>query len=152
MLDVLSKLETDGVFSPIDPAGLIEVAKEIHRSDLVNMVEKFMKTQRKENEKKAKANKGSKVENAFQVIDEETVIRIKLEYTLSQAAIFVQYVDNLQQAIEGKMPTATVADQQCRMVKKMNKLQEELEATLALRMFPTLSIVSHTVYSFSYCL
>jgi len=55
-------------------------------------------------------------------------------------------------AIEGKMLTATVANQQCRMVKHVKKLQETLEATLALRMFPTLSIVSHTVYSFSYCL
>ena len=45
-LEVLSKLEMDGAFSPINPAGLIEVAKDILRSDLVDMVKHFMKAQR----------------------------------------------------------------------------------------------------------
>ena len=42
-LIVLSKLEMDGVFSASNPAGLIQVAKDIDRWDLVNLVKEFMK-------------------------------------------------------------------------------------------------------------
>ena len=45
-LIVLSKLEKDGVFSASNPAGLIQVAEDIDRWDLVNLVKEFMKKYR----------------------------------------------------------------------------------------------------------
>ena len=42
-LKVLSRLETDGVFSSNNPEGLIEVAKDIDRQDLRVMVRDFVK-------------------------------------------------------------------------------------------------------------
>ena len=139
-LEILLKLEMCGVFSPINPAGLIEVARDIDRPDLVNMVKDFMKTQRKENEKKAKANKGSKVENAYQVSDEE-MVRLRLSQD-----------SELERQVNLERQTATEDSQRNRLVEDLEKVREAPEATHSLRMFLILSIVSHTVYSFRYCL
>jgi len=56
-LDVLSRLEEDRVFSHDNPSGLIEVAKDVSRADLVNLVEEFMKRS-KDEEVKGKPQRG----------------------------------------------------------------------------------------------
>ena len=101
-LEVLSKLETDCVFTPNNPEGLIEIAKDINRLDLQNMVKDFVKKR----QRKAKANDkaaGKTVpsfKTEFPVSDEEELqLKAILEVTLSQAAVFVKQVDILQQAI-----------------------------------------------------
>ena len=101
-LEVLSKLETDCVFTPNNPEGLIEVAKDINRLDLQNMVKDFVKKR----QRKAKANDkaAGKTVPSFKtespVSDEEELqLKAILEVTLSQAAVFVKQVDILQQAI-----------------------------------------------------
>ena len=100
-LEVLSKLETDCVFSPNNPEGLIKVAKDIGRLDLENMVKDFVKKR----QRKAKANSktAGKTVPSFvsesPVSDEELQLKAILEVTLSQAAVFVKQVDILQQAI-----------------------------------------------------
>ena len=101
-LEVLSKLETDCVFTPNNPEGLIEVAKDINRLDLQNMVKDFVKKR----QRKAKANDKAarKTVPSFKtespVSDEEELqLKAILEVTLSQAAVFVKQVDILQQAI-----------------------------------------------------
>ena len=102
-LEVLSKLETDCVFSPNNPEGLIEVAKDINRLDLQNMVKDFMKKR----QRKAKANDKAagktvpsfKTESTTVSDEEELQLKAILEVTLSQAAVFVKQVDILQQAI-----------------------------------------------------
>ena len=99
-LDILSKLETDGVFSPNNPEGLVEVAKDIDRLDLKAMVKDFVKKQRKE---KATSKVAPKAVMSFEsespVSEEELQLKAILEVTLSQAAVFVKQVDILQQAI-----------------------------------------------------
>ena len=106
-LDVLSKLEMCGAFSPGNPAGLIDVAKDINRSDLVNMVNDFMKIEKM----KAKTNKGSTLVNTNESSDEEMVqLQSTMEMTLSQALILAQQVDILQRAIVSRdRQTATDA-------------------------------------------
>ena len=88
-LEVLSKLETDCIFSPKNPEGLIKVAKDIGRLDLENMVKDFVKKR----QRKAKANSktAGKTVPSFSVSEspvseEELQLKAILEVTLSQAA------------------------------------------------------------------
>ena len=134
-LDILSKLETDGVFSPNNPEGLVEVAKDIDRQDLKAMVKEFVKKQRKE---KATSKVAPKAVMSFEspVSDEELQLKAILEVTLSQAAVFVKQVDILQQAI-----TAGTKEQRQRaaeairdagytaqtLAERLQKAQRELE-------------------------
>ena len=135
-LDVLSKLEMCGIFSPSDPAGLIHVAKDIHRCDLVNLVKDYTKSQRLK-EKKAKTKNANTVEDTSlhsESSDEEmTQLRATLEVTLSQASVLAQQVDILQRAIVLKeRQTAAEANKEAgRAVKELaehlRKVQEALE-------------------------
>ena len=93
-LDVLSRLETDCVFSLNNPGGLINIAKDINRRDLNNMVKDFMK---KKQRKKASSKTAEKIVES--VSDEQLQLKAILEVTLSHAAVFVQQVDILQQAV-----------------------------------------------------
>ena len=100
-LEVLSRLETDCVFSPNNPEGLIYVAKDIGRVDLKDMVKDFVK--KKQRREKASSKTVEKIMTSFEsessVSDEQLHLKAILEVTLSQAAVFVQQVDILQQAI-----------------------------------------------------
>lgn len=135
-LDVLSKLEMCGVFSPSNSAGLIDVAKDIHRSDLVNLVKDYTKSQRSK-EKKAKTKNTTTVEDTgfhSESSDEEmTQLRATAEVTLSQASVLAQQVDILQRAIVSKQrQTAAEANKKAgRAVKELaehlRKVSEALE-------------------------
>ena len=100
-LEVLSRLETDCVFSPNNPEGLIHVAKDLGRMDLKDMVKDFVK--RKQRREKTSSKTPEKIVTSFKsespVSDEQLHLKAILEVTLSQAAVFVQQVDILQQAI-----------------------------------------------------
>ena len=135
-LDVLSKLEMCGVFSPSNSAGLIDVAKDIHRSDLVNLVKDYIKSQRSK-EKKAKTKNTTTVEDTgfhSESSDEEmTQLRATAEVALSQASVLAQQVDILQRAIVSKQrQTAAEANRKAgRAVKELaehlRKVSEALE-------------------------
>jgi len=99
-LEVLSRLETDCVFSPSNPEGLIDVAKDLGRTDLKNMVKDFVKKrQRREKASSKTADKIVTSKSESEMSDEQLHLKAILEVTLSQAAVFVQQVDILQQAI-----------------------------------------------------
>jgi len=104
-LEVLSRLETDCVFSPNNPEGLIDVATDINRRDLKNMVKDFVKTSRKQRREKASSKTADRIVTNFKSESpmgedpEQLHLKAILEVTLSQAAVFVQQVDILQQAI-----------------------------------------------------
>ena len=123
-LDVLSRLEKDRVFSHDNPSGLIEVAKDISRADLVNLVKEFMKRS-KDEKVKAKTPERS----CFR-FDSCAQLKTTLEETLSQASVLV---DILQLATEWKeKQIATEASkEEGRAVKKLaqhlQKVQEHLE-------------------------
>lgn len=135
-LDVLSKLEMRGVFSLGDSAGLIEVAKDINRSDLVNLVKDFMKNQRsKSKEKKSKRKSANKVEKTNDLCDEEMKrLGPAVEMTLSQTSALALLVDRLQRAIAlRERQKATEASQEAgRTVKELSehlgKVGEALES------------------------
>lgn len=140
-LDVLSKLEMRGVFSFGDSAGLIEVAKDINRSDLVNMVKDFMKNQRsKSKEKKSKRKSANKVEKTNDLCDEEMKqLGPEVEMTLSQTSALALLVDRLQRAIAlRERQKATEASQEAgRTVKELSehlgKVGEALESHISPR-------------------
>ena len=121
-LDVLSKLEMCGVFSPGNPTGLLDIAKDIQRSDLVNLVKDYIKSQ-KSKETKAKTKNASSVETKYSYAEssgEETAqLRATLEVTLSLVSLLEQQVDVLQRA------PITRAVQE--LAEHLRKVQKELE-------------------------
>lgn len=122
-LDVLSKLEMCGVFSPDNPTGLIDIAtKDIQRPDLVNLVKDYKKSQRSK-ETKAKTKNASSVETKYSYAEssgEETAqLRATLEVTLSLVSLLEQQVDVLQRA------PITRAVQE--LAEHLRKVQKELE-------------------------
>ena len=102
-LEVLSRLETDGVFSSNNPEGLIEVAKDIDRQDLRVMVRDFVKNSKKQRKEKASSKVAAKAVVSFEpgspASEEELQLKAVLKVTLSQAAVFMKQVEILQQAI-----------------------------------------------------
>ena len=117
-----------GVFSLSNPTGLIDVAKDINRSDLVNLVKDFMKNQKsKSKEKKSKRKSANKVEKTNELCDKEmTRLRPAVEVTLSQTSALAQHMDTLQRAVESReRQKATEASQETGTV--VNKLVEYLE-------------------------
>ena len=135
-LDIFSKLEADGVFSPNNPEGLIKLAKDIGRLDLQNMVKEFVKKR----QRKAKASgkiEGETLTNLESpVSDEELQLKAILEVTLSQAAVFVKQVDTLQQAItagtreQRQRAMEAIRDASCTsqtLAERLQKARVELE-------------------------
>jgi len=127
----------DCIFSPDNPSGLIEVAKDISRTDLVNLVKDFMKKSQRSKDKKVKAKTLSKPDKSCSRLDssdeETTQLRATLEVTLSQVSVLAQQVDILQRAIVSKQKqTAAEANKEAgravkELVQHLKKVQEELE-------------------------
>ena len=135
-LDIFSKLETGGLFSPSKPEGLIEIAKDVNRHDLVSEVEKFIKSQRKsasKEEKKAKQLKSPLRTAAESAADLH--LKSNFEVTLTQATVLMQQVDILQRAITAgkgcrrKVEEAMKEARQTaeRLAETLQKAQSELE-------------------------
>ena len=103
-LEVLSKLEADGVFGPSNPQGLLEITKDIKRQDLANEVKEFIK-KRSKSEKKASAGSGGKKggarqsfhgEEQYEDTEEDLQLRATIEVTLAQATVLMQQVEKLE--------------------------------------------------------
>ena len=102
-LEVLSKLETEGVFGPLNPEGLQEIAKDVKRQDIVSEVKDFIKKRSK------KAISGPSKKAAFQQTslfddtEEDLQLKATIEVTLAQATVLMQQVEILERAVaEGK--------------------------------------------------
>ena len=110
-LEVLSKLEADGVLGPSNPEGLLEVAKDIKRQDLVSEVKDFIK-KRSKSEKKASSSSNKKAaaaqllfldENLYADSEEDMQLKATIEVTLAQATVLMQQVEILERSVaEGK--------------------------------------------------
>ena len=123
-LNVLSKLEMCGVFSPSNPAGLIDIAGDVNRADLVKQVKAFIKNQKSktDKEKKPKGKTANQVEKTHELCNEEmTQLRATVEVALSQASVLTQQVDILQQTFVSKQrQTAAEANKEAgRAVKEL---------------------------------
>ena len=136
-MDILSRLEYEGLFSPAKPEGLIEIARDASRHDLASELKKFVKTQRtasKEEEKSQKRLKG--LSQAATESDMDLHLRCNFEVTLSQATVLMQNVDQLQQAItagQGCRQRVEEAIQEARqtaerLAQTLRKMQGELES------------------------
>ena len=132
-LTVLSKLEASGVFSPNNPEGLFEIAQDINRFDLIEMVKDFVKNWKRQRKDKRNKDVGkTSTVTSFEptVSDEELQLKAILEVTLSQAALFVKQVDILQQAItagtkeQRQRAAEAIRDARCTAHVLTNRLQE----------------------------
>lgn len=117
-LEVLSKLEADGVLGPSNPEGLLEIAKDIKRQDLVSEVKDFIK-KRSKSEKKASSSSNKKAaatqqllldENLYADTEEDMQLKATIEVTLAQATVLIQQVEILERSVaEGKVQRAKEA-------------------------------------------
>ena len=101
-MDIISKLETDGLFSPTKPEGLLEIARDIDRHDLASEVEKFIKSQGKSaSEVEHERAKSPPQAAAESVVDLH--LKCNFEVALALATVLMKQVDILERAItEGK--------------------------------------------------
>lgn len=97
-LEVLVKLETEGVFSPNNPEGLIEVAKDLKRQDLVGEVKDFVK---KRSKKAASSSSKHTKHHEEWNSDEDLHLKATFEVTLAQATVLMQQVEILERALAG---------------------------------------------------
>ena len=136
-LTVLSKLEASGFFSPNNPEGLFEIAEDINRFDLIEMVKDFVKNWKRQRKDKRSKDVGKTV-TSFEptVSDEELQLKAILEVTLSQAAVFVKQVDILRHAItagtreQRQRAVEAIRDARCTsqaLAERLQKAQVELE-------------------------
>ena len=139
-----------GVFSPGNPAGLIDVAKHIDHSDLVNLVKDFQKSESKE--KKSKRKTANKVEKTNELCDEEMArLRHEAVMTLSQTSALAQHMDTLQRAVElrervkateASQETGTVVNKLVEHVEKVREALEKVQKALESRISPQSSTSS----------
>ena len=112
-LEVLSRLEADGVFGPTNPQGLLEITKDIKRQDLASEVKDFIKKRSKSEKKASGGSGGKKGANLYTFqggedlndddTEEDLQLRATIEVTLAQATVLMQQVEILERAVaEGK--------------------------------------------------
>ena len=147
-LEVLSRLETDGVFSSNNPEGLIEVAKDIDRQDLRVMVRDFVKNSKKQRKEKASSKVAAKAVMSFEPESPASEEELQLKsVTLSQAAVFMKQVEILQQAITGgtnsrQKATEAIRDARC-TVQSLAEHFQKAQGTLEHSSSNTLSLQSN---------
>ena len=116
MLEVLSKLEADGVFGPSNPEGLLEIAKDIKRQDLASEVKHFIKKRSKAEAKgglsslsaaltKKVSAQPSPLSPSHQYgcedSEEDLQLKATIEVTLAQATVLMQQLEKLERAVAG---------------------------------------------------
>ena len=87
---VLSRLESKGHFSPINPEGLLEMLKELKRNDLCSEVRDFMKT---------KWPKVVKREKRKCVCDDED-LQATFEVVLAQTTVLLQQIEAFEKVLQ----------------------------------------------------
>lgn len=93
-LTVLSKLETDDVFSPWKPEGLLDIVKDLKRHDLTADIKEFLKK---------KWTKGKKAAGNIPISeksgsDEDLHLKATFQVVISQATVLMQQIEMFQRA------------------------------------------------------
>lgn len=105
ILELLCKLESQGIASYNNPNGLLDLMKDLKRNDLAGEVKDFMKKKKPRTEKKAnvleKKRSGILSEDSDQE-EEDLELRATLEASSVQATVLLQQMEKLQVCISGK--------------------------------------------------
>ena len=115
MLEVLSKLEADGVFGPSNPEGLLEITKDIKRQDLASEVKHFIKKRSKAETKGGLSSLSAALTKKLpqppplspshqyggEDSEEDLQLKATIEVTLAQATVLMQQVEKLERAVAG---------------------------------------------------
>lgn len=137
-LEVLSKLEADGVLGPSNPEGLLEIAKDIKRHDLVSEVKDYIKKRSKsEKPRKAASSSSSKKAAAAQQLfldeklyadtEEDMQLKATIEVALAQATVLMQQVEILERSVaEGKAQRQRAKEAICEAEQTATALADRL--------------------------
>lgn len=153
-LEVLSRLEADGVFAPSNPEGLLEIAKDIKRPDIAAEVRDFIK-KRSKNEKKGGSalSKKATVHKAFSFdeqprenTEEDLHMRATVEVALAQATVLMQQVEVLERAVlAGKEQRQRAKEAICEAGQTAAALAQRLKMTQESLGLPGSDGSSHTM-------
>lgn len=103
-LDILCKLESNGIATSTNPDKLLELMKDLKRQDLASEVKDFIKKKRsKSSGDKRTSSLGRKQKPVMTELDEEDdlILRSTLEAALVQATVLLQHMELIQTAISG---------------------------------------------------
>ncbi len=113
-LEILCKLESNGIITSSNPEKFLELMKDLKRLDLVSEVKEYLK--------KRKAKKGPTKQKPVENVDseEDLILRNTLEAALVQATVLLQHMEMLQKSVSGSKvrrdkikATVTEAAQTC---------------------------------------
>ena len=96
-LTVLSKLETDGVFSSWKPEGLLDIVKDLKRHDLIVEVKDFLKKKWPKVVKKMTDKQLADNDDP----DEDLHLKATFQVVIAQATVLMQQMEVFQRAING---------------------------------------------------
>jgi len=105
-LDLLCKLEAQGIATYSNPSKLLELMKDLKRNDLAGEVRDFMKKK-----KPSKKKPDAKNDEADSGQEEDLELRATLEAAFVQATVLLQQMERLHVGISGK--PASWADVEC---------------------------------------
>lgn len=126
-LDLLSRLETDGLFGPTNLEGLQELARDIGRKDLEKEAKEFAKRRSKEEKKTPSRPKRQPPVSRESNREEDIRLKESLEIIIGQMSYFARQVEVLKEAIEaGKSQRAKVS----RYMQDSQQTAEKLAKTL----------------------
>ena len=112
VLEIFSKLETDGLFSSSNPEGLVEIARDIQRQDLVGEVKEFIK--RRNKKASLASNKHFKSIGNDWITEEDLQLKATFEVALAQATVLMQQIERLEHALAGGKHRRQKAEQAIR--------------------------------------
>ena len=96
-LDLLCKLESQGIATYNNPNGLLELMKDLKRSDLVGEVKDYMKKKKPSRKKSAEKEADDKGQE-----EENLELRATLEAAFVQATVLLQQMEKLHASTSGK--------------------------------------------------
>lgn len=100
-LDILCKLESNGIATSSNSDKLLELMKDLKRHDLANEVKDFFKKKKSKLSDKKSSSLGRKQKQVVTDLDEDDdlILRSTLEAALVQATVLLQHMEVLQSSI-----------------------------------------------------
>ena len=122
-LDILCKLESNGIITSSNPEKFLELMKDLKRFDLVTEVKEFLKKRKSKPDKKGGTQCRKQALEDDEDGDEsedDLILRNTVEAALVQATVLLQHMEMLQKSVSGRRvrrdkikATVTEAAQTC---------------------------------------